>query len=308
MEKNERDIMRIAGLYHGIVLEQLEALAWDRLMFYEDLKDGGLRLVIKAINIPVAEQPLFFEDTPMRVRLAALSFDHCVKVIATASGILALLTKEVHIGDPLPARRLEVWRQDEDETCRVTGAQSHTILKITSTLSSNGHTGAHSPLELIADPTHQQYWFESGIETYSLYKQHKSRSNGQDVTEEKFGTLYKDFRGHFRIMMKRVETTFGLILGQALLRTTNNAVYAEMKEIGGRDALLELDDKLFSVAQEGILKALRKALQELRVAMERVHFWVEYEHEHEEYLSLLEQATGEGHRACDMALENLLYA
>lgn len=88
---------------------------------------------------------------------------------------------------------------------------------------------------------------------------------------------------------------FGLFLGQALLRTTENAVYASMKEIGSQDALLDLDDEEFAAAQEQIMKALRKDLLELRVALERVWFEAKPEDAREECLSIVEQADSEGH-------------
>jgi hypothetical protein len=97
-------------------------------------------------------------------------------------------------------------------------------------------------------------------------------------------------------------------LGQVLVRTTENAVYAVMKEIGGRDPLLDLDNKEFAVAQEQILRPLQKDLQELRVALERVWFEVKPEHEREKSLSLVEQADGEGHRACQEAFDALVFA
>jgi hypothetical protein len=219
---------------------------------------------------------------------------------------LPIILKEIHVEDPLPARRLEVWRQKKDRRERVMGAASHTILKFTSSLRSSGHTGAHASFELVADSTHRQYWFEKGIETYSDYMQHKTRSKVGVVTEDKFGTQYGRFKAEFENMVEEEESNHFMFLAEAMQRTTDNAVYAELKRIGGRDSLLSLGSEDLIAAQESILKALRKNLLKLRGALEVVGWYTESEHEHEKYLEILEEANGEGYQIYQEALDQLL--
>ena len=162
-----------------------------------------------------------------------------------------------------------------------------------------------SSLDIIADPTHHQYWFERGIETYHSYKQHKTKNTPGGIIEKDFGSLYKEFQADFESIPEG-EVHFGLFLGQSMLRTTNNALYAALKEVGGREALLEMSLADFAAAQEDILKAVRQNLRELREALEQLFFSAD--DEQEGYLRLLEEADGEGHALFIDALEKLIEA
>jgi hypothetical protein len=85
--RTKRDIVRIASVFNGIVMEQREVMFWSRLISSEDLSNSALELVLEGLE---EGAPLFKEGLDERMELAAISYGNCRKTIIQGSGVLAL--------------------------------------------------------------------------------------------------------------------------------------------------------------------------------------------------------------------------
>jgi hypothetical protein len=138
------------------------------------------------------------------------------------------------------------------------------------------------------------------------YLNEKTAGTEDGVAKYAFGRCYRDHCGRCLAFAKTGEPKddFYLFFCQAAIMTTNNAVYRDLEQIGGLDALLIMEDADFKVAQDQIMTSLHRNLVDLREEMDGLLFCKEHL-SYEDLYGLLGRRNGVGHTVCEAALAEI---
>lgn len=122
---------------------------------------------------------------------------------------------------------------------------------------------------------------------------HKTGDDYTTIEEKAFGTI-----------RSRIENPdFEWFHLQATIRTINNTIHAEVKQIGGPGVLLHMEDEAFEAEQAKIMDALRARLMELRGKLDSI--WCKPDLDFTDFRDLVEECDGEGHKDCVAAMEEV---
>ncbi|KAF1348392.1 hypothetical protein EJ07DRAFT_184940 [Lizonia empirigonia] len=247
--ETSRDMHRLAILYNGVALVQLEVMHWEVLVDHYLRKDGPLKLRVQTCEKPVADVPLFGPDVSDSMKKTVCSVNNCVAAVEHNTVWLAYCVealnfdiKEITFNNPKPARKVEMWlcTAGEDEQQIITD-YGHTVLKFI--------PESKDEDAIVADATYAQYSFDHGIDTYDTYCATKvGNSNAQSIQEDILGCCFLDYETHDGNVLEQ-----GRAL--AVIRTTDNFMHRELGAVGGVQALLEMSEEGFQRATDGILAA-----------------------------------------------------
>jgi hypothetical protein len=300
-----RDMQRLASLYNGVVLEQLQGMRWDRLVRFRMTAEGKLRFEVKPCRRPVDQVSLFEPGVRESVKRTAVSVNKCITAIDHNTAWLAFCIEGIHpersstfpvflllcldldftiqeikFFDPKPIHKVELWYIGEDESTFTDYA--HTVLKF---IPMNGEEA------IVADATYAQYSFDNGIDTYSSYCASKTYYNhAGGIREDLFGRSFEDrdaYEGHYW------EESYG----EAAARTTNNVMVKELDAVGGIKALLNMDAEAFRRSRDIIFVAMKREMGVLRRRIEDI-FYGNSKLILIQLADGVEDCYGPGHRAC----------
>ncbi|KZM20621.1 hypothetical protein ST47_g8232 [Ascochyta rabiei] len=176
-----RNMYRLASLYNGVVLVQLEAMHWEVLVDDYLTDEGKICLVTQVCCKPREEVPFFGLRVSKSRKKTALSVNH-----------LKFDINEVTFKDPKPTHKVEMWRcgNGSNEQLIVTD-YPHTVIEFVP----NNDEEA-----IVADAAYAQYSFYDGIDNHKTYCATKIRRLDKDrVRENDFGRYFEDyaaFQGH----------------------------------------------------------------------------------------------------------------
>jgi hypothetical protein len=161
-------------------------------------------------------------------------------------------------------------------------------------------------LGLILDPTHRQYGYESAVDTFEAYLEHKTEQTEDDygpVTQKALGRCYWEHRDKLDEIGPEGEakTQFDRFFLQATIMTINNTVHKSLRHFGGPKALLRKIDVDFEAAQLQIMTSLQIQLMDLRAEMDHTIF-SQGDFSYEDLEGMVQGCHGVGHTECEAAL------
>jgi hypothetical protein len=156
------------------------------------------------------------------------------------------------------------------------------------------------------DPSYDQYRFETAVDEFHSYLHNKTSDTEETIDQYAFGTNYWQYQAKMWDWESFAQGTkrqnFDRFLHQPAIRTINNTVYEELKQIGGGKALLSMGDRGFVVARDRIVNPLHTQLTELRDFLDAL--WCSGEgFDIQDFQGLVPE--GEGHTICEAAMEEL---
>lgn len=87
--ETSNDIRRLASLYNGVAMVQLQALCWDVCSSIDLRYDNKVEIWAQKCQKPIQKTPLFGESVPEALRSMFVSINKCVAVIVYNTGWLA---------------------------------------------------------------------------------------------------------------------------------------------------------------------------------------------------------------------------
>ncbi|KAF9694264.1 hypothetical protein EKO04_008028 [Ascochyta lentis] len=272
-QDTSRHMYRLASLYNGAALVQLEAMHWQ------------------TCRKPREEVPLFGPRVSESRKRTAYSVNQCVAAIDFNTAWLAFCIEgldfdieEVTFEYPKPTHEVELWLCGSGCNERqIVTKYPHTILKL---IPNNKNEEA-----VVADATYAQYSFDDGIDTYNAYCATKVyRADGDSMREELFGRCFEDyaaFKGY----------AWEQSCSDAAVCTTNNVMFRELSAAGGVKAVLSMGAEEYQRTEDSILAALKQEMEELRLRLEWIYFgdadWFLMQ-----LANVVMDADGAGHQAC----------
>jgi hypothetical protein len=114
----------------------------------------------------------------------------------------------------------------------------------------------------ILDTAYRQCGYESAVDDPQSYLNEKTAGTEDGVAQYAFGRCYRDHCGRCLAFAKTGEPKddFYLLFFQAAIMMINNAVCRDLEQIGGLEALLNMEDADFKVAQDQIMTSLHRNL------------------------------------------------
>jgi hypothetical protein len=164
-------------------------------------------------------------------------------------------------------------------------------------------------LGLISDPTHRQYGYESAIDTFEAYLEHKTEDTKDyydPVTQKVLGQCYWEHRDELDDIVPEGEAKaqFHRFFLQATIMTINNTVHKSLRQFGGPEALLRKTDADFEAAQHQIMTSLHTQLMDLRAEMDHMLF-SQGDFSYEDLEGMVRDCHGVGHTECEAALSEI---
>ena len=186
--------------------------------------------------------------------------------------------KEVTLTKPKRVHEVELQYVGQDTRTRTD--YDHTILLL------DPRNGEEA---IVADASYAQYSFDNGIDTVSGYLATKVHTTSANWSQ-RFGECTENNPLVEADVWEQSKTAI-------ITRTTDNLVVRELAVVGGMEAFLDMCEECFQGAEDKILAAVRREMEELRRRLERIQFGPDTTYL-KDLEDLVKECDGAGHQTC----------
>ncbi|CAA9961880.1 hypothetical protein PTMSG1_05257 [Pyrenophora teres f. maculata] len=279
--------------------------------FVDDWGNKCLDIAIRGVYNPDTVSIIRSERFSIDCRHAYLSFNHCISVLRDFAGMLAYLVeefktpvkiREAHVQNVKSHQNVEVVAKivkygfpDRTEIWNI--ASTHSMFLVTAADSDNTttNTGFVARKEIYLDITARQYGREPGLQDFDAYHC-KTSPLACQLKECHVGNEYSKHEN--MVAQQSAEA----IQTEALIRTSNNAIYEVIKEFGGRTTLYSMGDLRFKDVLGRLSSRLQEALRPIITENHKI-FISEGSNALGRHMKLMDLCMGEGHQVFSRALQ-----